>query len=272
MKLITQFAGASVGLLLITALLACGGSPTAPSNPGAGTGPGTPPPPSPAPPPPPAPAPPPPPAPPRPPASSTIDILRSQGGDWSVARRNRPFADAFAGYDVRGRSGGGHAGRSYAEAAVFAGIGERPRARSWVYYDWDSAPRAYRVSAEVRWLGYLAGNGVGGSGAKVTYELEVRDFQGRLLASRTLHERELRESGLTLGGVKDEGTASAALDFTLPANTGGPFRIFLILTCEAYSGVFGADSLCLFGNTEPLGPIDLSGYAEWTALSVTTFQ
>jgi hypothetical protein len=181
------------------------------------------------------------------------------------------FATAAASFDVTGRSRGGHAGRSYAEAVVSVGSGERPRARSWVYYDWDSAPRAYRVSAEVQWLGYLAGNGILGSGAKVTYELEVRDFRGRLLASRMLHEREVRESGLTLGGVKDEGTASAAVDFTLPANTGGPFRILLVLTCEAFSGVLGADSLCLYGNNVSIGPVDLRGYAEWTALSVTTF-
>ena len=155
---------------------------------------------------------------------------------------------------------------------VSIGIGERPRATSWVYYDWSNTPGRYRVSADVQWLGYLAGNGIAGSGAKVSYELEVRDFAGRVLASRMLHERELRESGLTLGGLKDEGTASAALDFTLPANTGGPFRILLILTCEAYSGVFGADSLCLYGNNSSVGPVNLNGYAEWTALSVTTFQ
>jgi len=261
-EVIWRFAHASAGLLLMTALLACSGSsPTAPSNPGAGTGPGpgtgiTPPPPTPTP----------------TPISSTIDILRSQGGDASLARRHSPFAEAAAGWDARGRTAGGYAGRTYAEAVVAVGIGERPRATSWVYYDWSNLPGAYRVSAEVRWLGYLAGNGIVGSGAKVSYELEVRDAVGRLLASRMLHERELRESGLTVGGVKDEGTASAALDFTLPANTGGPFRIFLILTCEAYSGVLGADSLCLYGNSASLGPVNLTGYAEWTALSVTTFR
>ena len=57
-----------------------------------------------------------------------------------------------------------------------------------------------------------------------------------------------------------------------PANTGGPFRISLVLTCEAYSGLIGADSLCLFGNNSALGPINLNGYAEWTALSVTQFR
>jgi hypothetical protein len=189
-----------------------------------------------------------------------------------VSGRNLPFADAVADYDVRGRTAGGYAGRSYAEALVSVGIGERPVATSSVYYDWSHEPGAYRVSADVRWRGHLAGNGFLGSGAKVTYKLEVRDFRGRVLTSEMLHELEVRESALTLGGLEDQGTASAAVDFTLPANTGGPFRILFVLTCEAYSGAIGADSACLFGNNPTLGRVDLDGYAEWTQLSVTSYQ
>ena len=257
-----RFANAGAGLLLMTTLVACGGSsPTGPDpGPGPAPGPGT------------GTTPPPAPAPPPAPIGSTIDIQRSQGGNVSVVRVNRPFALANAAFDVTGRSRGGYAGRSYAETVISVGIAEGPSARSSVYYDWSSEAGRYRVSADVAWLGYLAGNGIAGSGAKMSYELEVRDFGGRLLASRMLHERELRESALSLGGVKDEGTASAVVDFTLPANTGGPFRISFILTCEAYSGILGADCLCLFGNNSALGPVNLNGYAEWTALSVTEFQ
>lgn len=253
-SVVWRFVRASAASLPLVMVLACSGSsPTAPSNPGAGGAP-------------PAPTPTPTPSPGR-----TIDIQRSHGGFKSVAGRNLPFADAVADFDVRGRTAGGYPGRAYAEALVSIGIGERPRATSSVYYDWSHEPGAYRVSADVTWRGYLAGNGFVGSGAKMTYELEVRDYRGRLLASELLHEREVRESALTLGGIDDRGSASASVDFTLPANTGGPFRILFVLTCEAYSGAIGADSGCLYGNNPGLGRVGLDGYAEWTQLSVTTY-
>jgi hypothetical protein len=243
------FARANVALVLAVTLVACSEStPTTPSpNPGAGSG--TPP----------------------PPAGTTLDILRSQGGSVAVQGVNLPFAGAAGQYNIIGRSMGGFPGRSYAEAAVSIGVNERPLARSLVYYDWSSTPGRYVVSTDVAWSGHFSGNGVLGSGVKMSYELEIRDFRGRLLASRTLHERELQNSGLTLGGFVDQGTTSATVDFMLPANTGGPFRIQLVLTCEAYSGVIGALTFCGFGNDLSIGPANLNGYAEWTALSVTSF-
>ncbi len=163
----------------------------------------------------------------------------------------------------------------YAEANINAGVHERPISRSTVHNSWSSTAGDYRISADVNWSGQLGGQGVVGAGASVAFVLEVRDFSGRLLASQMLHEREIRESGLTVGGVSDVGSTSATVDFTLPPNTGGPFQIRFVLTCEATSGVVGLLAFCLFGNDPTVGPPggtgDL-GHAEWTRLSVTEFR
>ncbi len=205
------------------------------------------------------------------PTSNTLDILRSDGGATSHSGGHPPYADVGYGYDVKGKSGGGYAGRMYAEAVISLGVGEHPIAMGAVYSDWSNQAGNYLVSADTRWHGHLGGNGILGAGAHVNFLMEIRDFNNRLLASQVLHDREIRESGLTVGGLTDDGTASAALNFTLPANTGGPFRIWFKLTCEATSGLVGVDAACLFGNSPSLESLGGNGYAEWTSLSVTQF-
>jgi len=200
----------------------------------------------------------------------SLDIERAEGGGTKGVRRSA-FSGAFAGYDVRGISRGGHRGRMYAETLVGLGINEHPTATSFVYNTWSSEPGRYSVSADFRWKGFLYGAGVAGTGAGVTMWLKIFDFQGTLLAQEMIHEKELREGSLTLGGVKDEGSTSVVVDFTLPSGTGGPFRIQFEHTCESYSGLISAEAGCLYGNGDVAKKVGLDGYAEWTKLSVTQF-
>jgi hypothetical protein len=160
----------------------------------------------------------------------------------------------------------------YAEALISLGVRERPIARSWVWSGWSNEAGDYRVSTDVRWKGYFSGVGLLGSGAKMSFVLKILDFRGNLLATEVLHEREVRESALTVAALKDEGSTSAVVDFKLPANTGGPFRIQFELTCESFSGAIGTTVACLFGNTPSVVNKGLGGYAEWTKLSVTDFH
>ncbi len=203
------------------------------------------------------------------PGARTLDILRADGG-W-VQRKNRhaPYAEVGVDFDVRGRSAGGHAGRMHAEAVILAGISENPIATSAVYSDWDNAAGDYIVSGKVAWLGHIGGLGIAGAGAKSTLTVKILDFKGRVLAQEKLNEFEIREGALTAGASKDEGTQSFAIEFYHPGNAGGPFRIQFELVCEAYSGLLGADVLCLYGNSPELGKAGLDGFAEWTDLAVT---
>ncbi len=202
---------------------------------------------------------------------TTLDIQRAEGGGVRRQGEHGNWAAVGLDFDIRGLSAGGYRGRMYAEAAISVGINEHPIAKSWVYSGSSNQGGDYRVAADVNWRGHFAGLGVAGTGARVTFVLKILDFRGNLVASETLHEREVRESALTVAAIKDEGNKSVVLNFTLPPNTGGPFRIQFELTCEAFSGLLGADALCLFGKTPAFVSLGLGGHAEWTKLTVTIF-
>lgn len=205
------------------------------------------------------------------PTSRTLEISRAEGGGVRGQGKHGSWAEVAAAYDITGTSKGGYPGRMYAEAVITLGSKEHPIAKSWVWSGWSNEGGDYRVATDVRWKGFFTGVGAAGAGAKMTFVLKILDFRGNLLASEVLHEREVREYALTVAALKDEGTKSAVVNFTLPPNTGGPFRIQFELTCESFSGLLGADVLCLFGKTPDFVKAGLGGYAEWTKLSVTDF-
>lgn len=204
------------------------------------------------------------------PTSRTLDIERAEGGGTKNVRSSN-FSGAYAGWNAEGVTKGGYRGRMYAETVIGLGINLHPTATSYVYNYWSNEPGRYSVSADFRWRGRLYGAGAAGTGAAVAMWLKIFDWEGNLLAQELIHEKELREGALTLGGLKDEGSKSVVVDFTLPSGTGGPFKIQFEHTCETFSGLISAEAGCLYGNGGVATKVGLDGYAEWTKLSVTKF-
>jgi hypothetical protein len=118
-----------------------------------------------------------------------------------------------------------------------------------------------QVSSDVSWKGVIAGNGAGGTGAAVTITLAVLEGE-RTVGSTVVHTREQREGALTLGGADDIGSDTA--NFQVVLVPGRVYTLRLTLTCEAFSGLIGAATHCVFG------PSDLydAGYVAWGTRSI----
>jgi hypothetical protein len=183
----------------------------------------------------------------------TLQVERAEGGRTSVSGQHAPFATAKARY-VTGQN------MMSTEATVTAlGSVESPSAFSAVYNDWSNEAGRYRVTANVNWNGALVLNGFQGQTAAVKIELKIYTFEGTLLARERIHTRSLEQSGVALpSDVVDRAGDSVVLDFDVPENTGGPFRIQFETTCSAGSAALAAGTHC--------------GYnVNWSRLEVTQF-
>lgn len=182
-----------------------------------------------------------------------FQVERPDGGTRSVRGENPPFATAASSFSVSSR-------RMSAEATVTAGGSiESPSAFSALYSDWSNEAGRYRVAADINWNGALVVSGFQGQSASVKIELRIYTFQGTLLAREVVHSKSLEQSGPALpGDLVDRSSNSVILDFDVPANTGGPFRIQLETTCSAGSAALAAGTHC--------------GYnVQWSRLKVTVF-
>jgi hypothetical protein len=204
-------------------------------------------------------------APPAPPAPKpiTFDLnAPTAGGSRNASKSN------LSGYYWAWDSQGG--GRMFAETVLGLGINERAKVTSYVKNEVQAAPGRYRITAEVSWRGYLYGIGGGGTGSRASFVVRVTDGSGRSLVSPvTIAEKEVRESALTAGGLRHEGSATPVLEFNLPEGQ-SKFIVQFELTCETYGGFLSAEAGCLYGTGKVAKFIGLGGYARWTRLSVTS--
>jgi hypothetical protein len=175
-----------------------------------------------------------------------------QGAVTEASGENRPFAFVFGDYDLG-------AGRLHAEALITGGIGENPSVTSamgsWVYEDRGR----YRLSADLYWSGYLSGAGIAGAGTGVRLSIVVYDSDLNPIARSVVHEREIRESYITVGGLHDQGDETALLTFDVTNDDG--YFISFELTCEAEAGVLSFDVYCLYGSGLTGDHTVLAGYA-----------
>jgi hypothetical protein len=148
---------------------------------------------------------------------------------------------------------------------ILIGIFEHPVSTTYLQNTHNGNPGNYRVEATYNWNGSIAGNGIAGSGARVEMIMQILDLNGNLITSYDIHEKEVRESALQIGGIVDEGTRRIVVDFTLAQGKTG-FNIRFLMRCEAWSGFFGALSQCHFGDTQATGH-----YSGWSSLKVTAF-
>lgn len=198
------------------------------------------------------------------PTPAEIVFSRAQGGNGTSSGRSTGllgivFADS--GWNALPNNN-----RAQAFAFVTAGISEAPAASGWISNDF-TAPETggdsvtAQISADVRWQGVLAGNGLGGTLAAVNITLAVIE-DGRAIASHVVHSNEIRESGLTLGGFDDVGSTGA--DFTANLVPGRRYHIQLRVDCEARSGFIAGITHCIFGPSDTYD----EGFVEWTSLSI----
>jgi hypothetical protein len=197
------------------------------------------------------------------PAPTPATFTSAQGGGATTSGKHTGIfglvlADATAGYNAQTRR------MSVAAAIPTIGSLEKPSGRAWLYNDFR-APAGGNVQAQVtgtiRWQGVLAGNGAAGAGASIKVEVKVLDGS-TLVASQTVHSKEVRESAMTVGGVDDVDDENFSFNANLQA--GRLYRLQVEATCNAYTGLIGTVTHCVFG------PSDLykDGFVEWTALSV----
>ena len=159
----------------------------------------------------------------------------------------------------------GYAARMGGIANIWIGIYEHPVSTTYLQNTHNGNPGNYRVEATYNWKGSIAGNGIAGAGAQVQMVMQILDLSGNLITSYDIHEKEVRESALQVGGIVDQGTRQIVVDFALPHGKTG-FNIRFFMRCEAWSGFFGAISQCNFGNTSTTGH-----YSGWSSLKVTAF-
>jgi hypothetical protein len=159
----------------------------------------------------------------------------------------------------------GYAAHMAGIANINLGILEHPVVTTYLQNRYDGEPGQYRVEATFRWNGSIAGNGLAGTGARVEIVMQILDLSGNLIATQDIHEREVRESFLQIGGIIDQGSRQLVADFTLPQGKTG-FNIRFRMKCEAWSGILGGLTQCHFGATHATGH-----YSGWTSLKVTAF-
>ncbi len=157
--------------------------------------------------------------------------------------------------------GGGGWMTSYAQVNV--GILEHPIVTTYLENDHEGAPGNYRVSTNFQWKGSIAGNGIAGAGAAVSISMEIRDNTGNLITTYDIHDKEVKNSNLQVGGITDDGSKDIAVDFNLPEGKTG-FKIIFKMKVEAWSGIFGALCQSHFWDREYL-----DRGAGWTSLTVT---
>jgi hypothetical protein len=157
------------------------------------------------------------------------------------------------------------ANRVQASAWVNIGINEHPSASAWLSNNFrapgEGSAVTAQVSSDVSWKGVIAGNGAGGTGAAVTITLAVLDGE-RTIGSAVVHTKEQREGALTIGGADDIGSDSA--NFLVVLVPGRVYTLRLTVTCEAFSGLIGAATHCVFG----AGSVYDAGYVEWGTRSI----
>ena len=151
-------------------------------------------------------------------------------------------------------------------ANINIGIFEHPVVTTYVENDHSGDPGNYRIETTYYWNGSIAGNGLAGAGAHVEITMEVRDFENNIITTLDIHDKEVKESFLQIGGIIDEGNKNIAVDFNLPAGKTG-FKVRFIMKVEAWSGFFGAITQCHFWDRPNLGR-----GSGWLILKVTELK
>ena len=203
------------------------------------------------------------PGPPPTPQPKVVTLTKIDGGGQKGGAKTN-LSGYFWGYDVPSGKGG----RVLAETVLGVGINEHARITSFVYNDVALEPGKYKLEADVAWRGYLYGVGVAGTGSKSTLVMRVTDAAGKVLVAQTINSDEIRETALSLGGKRDDGSVTKIYDFTVPANQSA-VRIQLELTCETWGGFFSAEAGCLYGQGKVAKFIGLGGFAQWTRMVIT---
>jgi len=157
--------------------------------------------------------------------------------------------------------GGG--GWMTAYSNINIGIFENPYVITYIENDHTGNPGNYRVETNFRWDGSIAGNGLAGAGARVEITMEIRDFSNNIISTYDIHEKEVRESFLQIGGIQVKGNKNIAVDFNLAQGKTG-FKIRFIMRTEAWSGFFGAITQCHFWDRP-----NLARGSGWAVLKVT---
>lgn len=159
----------------------------------------------------------------------------------------------------------GYPARMAGIANINLGVFEHPVVTTYLQNRYDGGPGQYRVETTFSWKGSIAGNGVGGTGARVEMVMQILDFNGNLIVTQDIHEKEVRDSRLQISGIIDEGSRQVVVDFTLPHGKTG-FNIRFKTKCEAWSGLLGGLTQSHFGATQATGH-----YSGWSSLKVTAF-
>ncbi|MCW8816242.1 MAG: hypothetical protein OQK52_00030 [Ignavibacteriaceae bacterium] len=151
-------------------------------------------------------------------------------------------------------------------ANINVGVFSHPVVTTYVENDRIGDPGNYRVETTFYWKGSIAGNGLAGAGAHVEITMEVRDFSNNIITTLDIHDKEVKESFLQIGGIIDQGSKNIAVDFNLPAGKTG-FKVRFKMKVEAWSGLLGAITQCHFWDRPNLGR-----GAGWTLLKITELK
>jgi hypothetical protein len=192
------------------------------------------------------------------PTPAELIFTEPDAADGSASPRSTgPLGVLYASAEVGADLG---ANQLEASASVNIGINERPTATAWTWNLFrapgEGPAVTAQVSSAVNWKGVLAGNGAAGTGAAVTIRLAVLEGN-RTIASTVVHTLERRESALSAGGADDVGSESADLQAVLVP--GRLYELRLSVTCEAYSGLLGVVTHCIFGPSD----VYEDGYVHW---------
>jgi len=137
-------------------------------------------------------------------------------------------------------------------ANINVGIFAHPIVTTYIENDHSGDAGNYRIETTYYWKGSIAGNGLAGAGAHVEIIMEIRDFSNNIIKTFDIHEKEVKESFLQIGGIIDEGSKNIAVDFNLPAGKTG-FKVRFKMKVEAWSGLLGAITQCHFWDRPNLG-------------------
>ena len=197
------------------------------------------------------------------PAPTPITFARADNGGATTSGKHTGIfglvlADAAAGHAAPSRR--------LQVGATIPNVGslEKPTARAWIYNDFVAPPGGNvqaQITGTIKWQGVLAGNGAAGAGAGIKIEVKVLDGS-TLVASQTVHTKEIRESAMTIGGLDDVDEESFSFNANLQA--GRLYRVQVEATCSAFTGLLGTTTHCVFGPSDRYD----DGFVEWTALSV----
>jgi hypothetical protein len=190
----------------------------------------------------------------------TVVIDRVGTGWWTESGTNGITSSGHGRSPVAG-----YKARMEGISNINIGIFENPVVKSYLQNWYAGTPGQYRVEANFRWKGSIAGNGIAGAGARVEIVMYIFDRSLNLITSYNIHEKEVRGSNLSIGGIIDSGSRLFNVDFTLPQGKDG-FYIRFMMKCEAWSGLLGAITQCHFGDSQAT-----DHYSEWTSLKVTAF-